>query len=222
MHKHVAKHMKNTFLLLIFIVFSQNINSQNNSDSLVRSYKISLIERPQSIELFEYENGHYSGNIITEITQGKWEYGWLKKTWRNLWNIKDKEITDKNPIDEHAVKELMFSLKKNGIETIKKCSEDKECNKSMFLDSGSISFEIKTSETEKKASFEEIYPLNGNNKEKFKLRFKAQNLITIIYKHVDFKQNFADLFKRLPRGYYNWYQASGHSIVTIKNRKRKK
>ena len=214
--------MKNILFLSIFIVFFQNLISQNNRDSLVRSYKISLIERPQSIELFEYKNGHYSGNIITEITQGKWEYGWLKKVWRNLWNIKDKEITDKNPIEEHDVKKLMFSLKKNGIETLKRCSEDKECNKSMFLDGGSISFEIKTSETEKKISFEEIYPLNGNNKEKIKLRFKAQNLITIIYKQVDFEESFANLFKRLPRGYYNWYQASGHSIVTIKNRKRKK
>ena len=187
-----------------------------------RVYEISVINQPQTIELIEYENGQYSGNVITEITKGKSRTGWLNRTWRNIWNIKDKEIVDKSSIDQAVVKELMTELKENGIETIKKCNDDAECNKHMFLDGGTVGFKIKTSETEREYGFEEIYPLNENNKEKIDLRFKAQNLITILYKHVDLKQRFSELFKRLPRGYYNWYQASGHSIVTIKNRKRKK
>jgi hypothetical protein len=120
------------------------------------------------------------------------------------------------------VKELMTELKENGIETVKKSSDDEECKKHMFLDSGTVGFKIKTSETEREYGFEEIYPLKDKNKEKIDLRFKSKNLITILYKHVDLKQRFSDLFIRLPRGYYNWYQASGHSIVEIKNRKRKK
>ena len=214
--------MRKTILLLIFYFFLQNINSQNSTDFIIRSYKISLIERPQSIELIEYTKGEYSGNLITKISQGKWEYGWLSRVWRGLWNKKDKEIIDINPIEKKVVKELMTELKKNEIETLKKCNEDEKCNENGFLDSGNIIFKIESENIKREYRFEEIYPLKESNKEKIELRIKAQNLITIIYNHIDFKQNFSDLFKRLPRGYYNWYQASGHSIVTIKNIKKKK
>ena len=212
--------MKKTFYILFFLLI--NISLLFAQENQKRSYEIWVINQPQKVELIEYENGKYTGNVITEITKGKWRTGWLNRTWRNIWNIKDKEIVDKDPIDETVVKELMTELKENEIETIKKCSEDEECNKYMFLDSGAVGFKIKTSETEREFGFEEIYPLNENNKEKIDLRFKAQNLITILYKYVDLKQRFSELFQRIPRGYYNWYQASGNSIMTIKNRKRKK
>ena len=207
------------YILFLFLISASLTFSQENEK---RVYEISVINQPQTIELIESENGQYSGNVISEITKGKGRTGWLNWTWRNIWNIKDKEIVDKSSIDQTVVKELMTELKENGIETIKKCSDDQECNKHMFLDSGTVGFKIKTSETVREYGFEEIYPLNENNEEKIDLRFKAQNLITILYKHVDLKQRFSELFKRLPRGYYNWYQARGHSIVTIKNRKRKK
>ena len=212
--------MKKTFYILFFLLI--NISLLFAQENQKRSYEIWVINQPQKVELIEYENGKYTGNVITEITKGKCRTGWLNRTWRNIWNIKDKEIVDKDPIDETVVKELMTELKENEIETIKKCSEDEECNKYMFLDSGAVGFKIKTSETEREFGFEEIYPLNENNKEKIDLRFKAQNLITILYKYVDLKQRFSELFQRIPRGYYNWYQASGNSIMTIKNRKRKK
>jgi hypothetical protein len=212
--------MKKTIYILFFLLINTSLLlAQENKK---RTYEISVINQPQKVELIEYENGKYAGNVITEITKGKWKTGWLNLTWRNIWNIKDKEIVDKNPIEEKVVKELMIELKEAGIETIKKCSDDEECSNHMYLDSGTIGFKIKTSETEREYGFEEIYPLNEKNKEKIDLRFKVQNLISILYKHVDLKQRFSDLFKRLPRGYYNWYQASGHSILTIKNRKRKK
>jgi hypothetical protein len=210
---------KSIYILILFLISISLTFSQENEK---RVYEISVINQPQTIQLIEYENGQYSGNVITEITKGKWRTGWLNRVWRNIWNIKDKEIVDNNPIDQTVVKELMTELKENGIETIKKCSDDEDCKKHMFLDSGTVGFKIKTPETEREYEFEEIYPLKENNKEKIDLRFKAQNLITILYKHIDLKQRFSDLFKRLPRGYYNWYQASGHSIVEIKNRKRKK
>lgn len=210
---------KSIYIIFLFLISTSLTFSQENKK---RVYEISVINQPQTIELIEYENGQYSGSVITEITKGKWRTGWLNRTWRNIWKIKDREIVDKNSIDQTVVKDLMTELKENEIETIKKCSDDEECKKLMFLDSGTVGFKIKTHETEREYGFEEIYPLNKNNKEKIDLRLKAQNLITILYKHVDLKQRFSDLFKRLPRGYYNWYQASGHSIVTIKNRKRKK
>ncbi|MCB0463012.1 MAG: hypothetical protein KDC81_09955 [Flavobacteriaceae bacterium] len=212
--------MKKTIYILFFLLV--NISLLFAQENKKRTYEISVINQPQKVELIEYENGKYAGNVITEITKGKWRTGWLNRTWRNIWNIKDKEIVDKNPIDEKVVKELMTELKENEIETIKKCSEDVECSKYGFLDSGGVFFKIKSTNIEREYGFEEIYPLKENNKEKNELRFKAQNLITIVYKHIDLKQKFSELFKRLPRGYYNWYQASGHSIVTIKNRKRKK
>jgi hypothetical protein len=114
----------------------------------------------------------------------------------------------------------MFDLKKNAIETIENCNKDEDCNKLMFLDAGSVSFKIITPDLKREYRFDEIYPLNEDNEETIDLRFQAQKLITIIYEHIDLNQRFFDLFKRLPRGSYNYYQASGHSIVTIKNKKR--
>ncbi|WP_299016205.1 hypothetical protein [uncultured Polaribacter sp.] len=211
--------MKKVLYILFFLFI--NISLLFAQENKKRTYEISVISQPQKVELIEYENGKYVGNVITVITQGKWKTGWLIRTWRDIWNIEDEEIVDKNQIDKKVVKNLMNELKKNEIETIKKCSKDQECNKYGFLDGGEVSFKIESTQIEREYGFVEIYPLKENNKEKIELRIKAQNLITIVYKHINLEQKFSELFKRLPRGYYNWYQASGHSIVTIKNRKRK-
>ena len=208
---------KKHFILFLFLI---NISLTFGQETKKRVYEISVINQPQTVELIEYKNGDYAGNVITEITKGKWRVGWINRTWKNIWNIETKDIIDKNPIDRTVVKKLMAELKESGIETIEKCCDDEECNKHMYLDSGTIGFKVKTADTVREYGFEEIYPLNEKNKEKIELRFKAQNLITILYKYIDLKQNFSDLFKRLPRGYYNWYQASGHLIVTLKNKKR--
>jgi len=211
--------MKKTFyILLVLLIKISLLFGQENKK---RTYEISVLNLPQKIELIEYENGQYSGNVITEVSKGKYRTGWLSRAWRNIWNIKNKEIIDKNPIDEKIVKELMAALKENNIETIKNCNEDEECSKYGFLDSGSILFNIKSKKIEREYWFQEIYPLKENNKEKDELRFKAQKLLTIIYDHIDLKREFSEMFKRLPRGYYNWYKASGHSFITITNRKRK-
>jgi DNA-binding HxlR family transcriptional regulator len=207
---------KNIYILFIFFA-----NLTFSQESEKRIYEISVINRPQTIELIEYENGKYDGNVVTEITKGKLRTNWLNRTWRNLWKIESEEIIDKNPINEKVVEKLMNELKENGIETIKKCSEVEKCNNLMYLDGGTVGFKVKTQKINRKYEFGEIYPLSEKNKEKIELRFEAQNLITILYKQIDLNQKFSNLFKRLPRGYYHWYQASGHSIVTIKNRKRK-
>lgn len=209
------------FIYIVFLLLI-NISLTFSQENKKRIYEISVINQPQSIELIEYENGKYYGNVITEITKGKWRTGWLNRTWKNLWKIKSKDIIDKNPINEEGVKKLMKELKENGIETIKKCSEDEDCNNQMYLDGGTVGFKIITSKIERDYEFGEIYPLDEKNKEKIKLRFEAQNLLTILYKNIDLRQRFFDLFKRLPKGCYNWYQANGNMIVTIKNRKRKK
>ena len=179
--------MKKTINILLFLLI--NISSLVAQENKKRTYEISVINKPQKIELIEYENGKYTGNVITVITKGKWSTGSLHRIWRNIWNVKDKEIIDKNSIDEKVVNELMTELKENEIETIKKCSEDEECSRYEFLDSGGVDFKIKSTNIEREYGFEEIYPLKENNKEKIELRIKAQNLITIVYKHIDLKQN---------------------------------
>ncbi|MEZ4842277.1 MAG: hypothetical protein R2821_12400 [Flavobacteriaceae bacterium] len=212
--------MKTIFALTFFFIVNSSLTFSQISKK--RVYEISVIEQPQKVELIEYENGQFEGNVITKITKGKYRSGWLNRSWRNLWNIERKNIIDKNSIEKNVVKKLMTELKESGIESIKDCSEDEECNDQRFLDSGIVLFKVKTIEFEIVGGFEEIYPLNKDNKEEIKLRIKAQNLITILYENIDLKQRYSDLFKRLPRGYYHYYQSSGHLIVTIKNRKRKK
>ena len=192
--------------------------SQKNEKRL---YKISVINQPQTIELIEYKNGNYSGNVITEITKGKWKRDWLNRAWRNICNIKDKEIVEKSSIDQAVVKELMTELEENGIEKIKKCSDDEKCDKVRFLDGKIVRFNIRTNGIDREYVFQEIYPLNEKNKDPIELRLKVQNLISIIYKHIDLKQNLSNFFKHLPKGYYHWYQSGGH-IITRKNKKHRK
>ena len=211
--------MKNRLFLLLLLIIPFFVYSQ---EKIKRVYEISVINYPQIIELIEFESGEFSGNIITKITKGKNRTSWLNRTWRSLWRVESKEIMGKTPLDEKVVEKVMSRLKENGIETIKKCSDDKECDNYRFLDSGAVAFRIKLSNSEREYQFDEIYPLKEDNKEKIELRFKAQKLITILYEHIDVNQGFADLLETLPKGYYHWYRASGHSIVTINNRKLKK
>ena len=96
---------KNIYILFFLLINISLIFAQENKK---RIYEISVINQPQKVELIEYENGQYAGNVITEITKGKRRTGWLNRTWRNIWNIKDNEIVDKNPIDEKVVNELMI------------------------------------------------------------------------------------------------------------------
>src|SRR5690606_29483328 len=144
--------------------------------------------------------------VITEFKKGKWRTGWFNRTWVKLWNIEEKEIIEKFPIEEIIVEKLMNKLKENEIETIKKCSDDNECNKRIYIHGGSVQFKIKTSNIEREYTFQEIHPFKENNKEKEELRSKAQSLITILYSHIDLKQNFTDVLNKLPKGYYHWYE----------------
>ncbi len=212
--------MKKNYILILLLTVNTSLSFGQISNK--RVYEISVINHPQRIELIESKNGQYTGNLITKVSKGKWRTGWLNRTWKNIWNIDPKEIIDKSLITETVVKKLMTELEENGIETIKKCSDDEKCNQNIYLDSGNVGFKIKTPSIEREYGFEEIYPLSENNKEQIELRIKAQYLITILYKHIDLTQEFSDLFKRLPNGYYHWYKPSGHSILTIKNRKKKK
>ena len=209
-------------LICLFFLLASNVSVVIGQVDKKRVYEISVISHPQKVELIEFENGQFTGTVVTEITKGKRRTGFFNRIWRKLWNSSNKEITDISPIESKIVKELMTELQKNGIESIENCIDDEECSNYGFLDSGSVYFKIISPEVTREYEFDEIYPLHENNKEETKLRIEAQKLITILYKYVDLEQEFSNLFKRLPRGHYHWYQASGHAIVTIRNRKRVK
>ena len=211
--------MKTTTLIIFFLLI--NTSSLFSQENIIRSYEIYGFDKPQKVVLFEYNNGKFEGNVITELRKGKIRDGWLGRTWQNIWAKNAKEVIDVNPINELVVKKLMSELKENEIETIKSCWCDKECeSNSHFLDAEDIYFNIKTIEIQREYQFAGINSLNKNYKETTNLRSKAQNLVTIIYNRLDLNQRFWEVFERLPRGYYFWRE--GHALANMKNRKKKK
>ncbi len=209
-------NMNKTTLVIFFLLI--NISNLFSQESIIRSYEIHGFEKPQKVVLFEYTNGKYGGNIITELRKGKVRDGWLSRTWKNIWAKNTKEVIDVNPINELVVNKLMTELKENDIETIKSCSDDKECeSNSHFLHAGTIYFSIKTIEIQREYMFHGIVPLNENYKEETYLRSKAQNLVTILYEQLDLNQRFWQVFERLPRRYYFWGEQ--HVLVNYKKKK---
>ena len=208
--------MRTNFYIFAFFLFANKtlIHCQNNSTS----YKISVMEFPQTIELYKKSNGQYYGHIETKLSKGMSRRGWAYKTWRKIWNIKDQIIRDIRPIDSLTVKKLMIELKENGIDCLTFCKEDEDSYNKGFLDSGYTSFTIEIDGVEKNFSFEEIYPIKGLNLEKGKLRLKVQKLMTVLYNYLDLENEFSTYINRLPRGNYTWFEGSGNKFVTIKKK----
>ena len=217
-YEDVATHMKTTTLIIFFLLI--NISNLFSQENIIRFYEIYGFGKPQKVVLFEYNNGKFEGNVITELRKGKIRDGWLGRTWKNIWAKNAKEVIDVNPINELVVKKLMTELKENEIETIKSCSDDKECeSNSNFLHAGTVYFSIKTIEIQREYMFHGIVPLNENYKEETNLRSKAQNLVTIIYNRLDLNQRFWEVFERVPRRYYFWGEQ--HVLVNYKKKKNK-
>jgi hypothetical protein len=204
--------MKKLFQFILLLSFT--------SFSQIKYYKINYGNLPQSIELIENDNSKFKGSINTVIKKGSWHISWLTRTWRNLWEIEPKEITIVNPLDEELVKNLMFQLEKDGIETIKNCKDDIDCNNIGFLDGSSTSFKIKTGKIDRDYYFDEIYPISKDNIESNEIRKQAQNMITTLDKYINQKENFSNVIKQLPSGKY--YYFSGISICQINHSKKKK
>lgn len=191
-------------MFLCTMLLTSAFGQASSEETRIGTYEISLIEYPQRIELVEYADGRFSGNLITEMTREQRGEG-------------SKEIVDKALIEESLVKNLMFELRTNGIESIRSCDEHEECNKLQFLDGSVVVFKINTPYVKREYQFGEIYPMKDGNQEQDDLRFQAQKLISIIYDQIEPKQQFSEVFKRLPKGEYSYYQASGNAIVTILN-----
>jgi hypothetical protein len=204
--------MQKLFLFLFFISFT--------SFSQIRYYKINYGDLPQSIELIENDNGKFKGSINTELDKGNWDITWLNRTWRKVWKIQAKKKSIIDPIDEELVKNLMYQLEKDGIETIKNCEDDIDCNNIGFLDGSSTSFKIKTKKNERKYYFSEIYPILKDNRETNEIRKQAQNIITTLDRFISQKESFSKAIKQLPRGKY--YYFSGISICRINTNKTRK
>lgn len=202
--------MKKLFHLLFFISFI--------SFSQIRYYKINYGNIPQSIELTE-NNGVFKGIIITKLDKGSWNVSQFNRAWRSFWKIKTKEITIVNQINEDVTKNLMSQLEIDGIETIKNCKDDIDCNNIGFLDGSSTSFKIKTEKIDREYYFSEIYPISKDNLETNEIRKQAQNIITTLNKFINQKENFSNVIKQLPNGKY--YYFSGNSIYQFNHKKKK-
>lgn len=208
--------MLEKYIFILITVFCFNIIS-SQEDNYEIYYKISVIDRPQTVELYKLYNGTYNGNIKTELIKGKWYSTWLGKTWRDIWNIKSKDIVINSAIDNKTVEYLISELKNNNIETLKeKCIKNNNCEKISFLDYDVVYFEIKTKEKERNYSFAEIYPIKENYVEKLALRKQAQNLITILYNAIDLNNEYKIMFNKLPKGYYYYY--TGNGVIQQKRR----
>jgi hypothetical protein len=204
--------MQKLFLFLFFISFT--------SFSQIRYYKINYGDLPQSIELIENDNGKFKGSITTELDKGNWDITWLNRTWRKLWKIKTKKKSIIDTLNEELVKNLMYQLEKDGIETIKNCRDDIDCNNIGFLDGSSTSFKIKTKKNDREYYFSEIYPILKDNRETNEIRKQAQNIVTTLDRFISQKESFSKAIKQLPRGKY--YYFSGISICRINTNKKRK
>ena len=158
-------------MFLCTMLLTSAFGQASSEETRIRTYDISLFEYPQRIELVEYADGRFSGNLITEMTREQRGEG-------------SEEIVDKALIEESLVKNLMFELRNNGIETIRNCDKDEECNKLQFLDGGVVVFKINTPYVKREYQFGEIYPMKDGNQEQDDLRFQAQKLISIIYDQI--------------------------------------
>ena len=173
---------------------------------------------PQSIELTE-NNGVIKGIIITKLDKGSWNINCFNRSWRKFWKIKPKGITIINQINEEVSKDLMLQLKSDGIETIKNCKDDLNCENINFLDGSSTSFKIKTEKIDREYYFSEIYPISKDHIETNEIRKQAQNIITTMNQFINLKENFSNVIKQLPSGKY--YYFNGNSICQINHKKNK-
>ncbi|OAQ39866.1 hypothetical protein A5893_09870 [Pedobacter psychrophilus] len=215
--------MKQLLLLLFFFTFLKAAQSQTklNTDTL-KVYEFSVSEYPQKVKLVEFQNKSYKGLITTPFYQGRFtNNGFFKRLWKNIWNNQPTgKIIDSIEISPRLTMNLMNELKLEGIETIKDCEDDKDCNDRYFLDGSSVSFKISTDSLKRSYGFKEIHPNNSNNTENTELRNQAQKLVTTIYESLNFKYQFEQSKERLPKGYY-FYIRSGNSFIEFYSRKGK-
>jgi hypothetical protein len=208
------------YLTFIFFIICLSLNSQNKNDSISKSYKITLIERPQTIELIEYSSNKYSGKIITEWAKGSINNFWFKRLWNKLWKIEWIKTKVYQDLDLKITMKLIDKLEKLGIETIKDCNFENNFCDGNFLDGDSHKFIIKTKNVDREYYFEEIYPYDGENKEKNKTRNQAQKFISIIYENIDLDQLYVNAVSKLGKGTY--FYSKGAGVIQFKIRKRKK
>lgn len=190
-------------LIILFLILYQNILYQNSN--IKRSYEVTFCGKPQTIKLIEYKNGIVKGFLLTNLTKEK-------------ENKKDRKIIKKISFSDTQVKRMLTDLSDAGIETLKKCDEDIECEGLGFLDGDYLKFNILANGTNKHIVFSEIYPesqINGKLEE-IELRKKAQLLVTIIDKEINLKEQFSNLIKSLKKGRYCYW--IGISQVCMKHK----
>jgi len=208
------------YLIFVFILICSNLNSQNKIDSIFKSYKITLIERPQTIELIQYSDSKYSGKIITEWTKGSINNSWVKRLWNKLWKIEWIETKEYQDLDVEITVKLIEKLEKLGIETIKDCDFENNFCDGNFLDGDSNKFIIKTNKVNRTYYFDEIYPHNGENVEKNETRNQAQKLISLIYENIDLKHFYSNAVSKLDKGTY--FYSRGAGVLQFKIKKKRK
>ena len=110
----------------------------------------------------------------------------------------------------------MKTLENEGIETFKKCDDDEECKRVLFLDGGSVSFKTRTNLLQINYDFAGILPLTTANLEKTALRRQGQKLVSVIHEQIDFKKQFKQSVRRLPRGYYFYHDNGNYFAQSYK------
>ncbi|WP_152560988.1 hypothetical protein [Flavobacterium sp. ASV13] len=194
--------MKKIFILLFLILYQNNFSQNSDIDRL---YEISFCGKPQTIQFIEYSNGTAEGCLRTELSE-------------EIPYRKDREIIKEISLDNTLAKKIIVELKNAGIETLKKCNEDADCEALGFLDGDYLSINIQIKNINKHIEFSEIYPESQTNGkiEEIELRRKVQSLATIIDKEIDLEKQFSDLIKSLKRGKYCYW--SGISKICIKHK----
>ena len=112
----------------------------------------------------------------------------------------------------------MTNLKTEGIETLRRCEEDVECNNQVYLDGSYLSIKILSDEKDKKFEFWGIYPESQTNGkiEKIELRRKVQIMATIIDNEINLKKQFSETIKSLKTGKYCYWKGIAHTCIEYK------
>lgn len=191
--------MKKSVAIFILLVMCQGLLL--GQTEILRSYEISEFDFPQKLVLIEYENGNYEGYFFTKISR--------------THEGKKEEITDKYDLVGLNVRDLMKDLKEGGIEEWKNCDQTANCGTIYFLKSRFFSFKIHTNNF-KKQGYQEVINVDSDFMDR--LWSKGHSIIRIIEKYVNFYTEFQEVFRRLPKGTYEWLSIKESSIGILNSK----
>ncbi len=187
--------------LLIGILFFSRIIVFGQVDS-----ELELIEFDSLLhkEIYRIEVAEFQRLELIELKSGKFEGTLTHAIWKtNRREKQKKRVVQKIKLSEKMIERLMVELKNSGYETLKDCSEIRNCIKG--LDGTTITFYVIKNGTNQSASYWELesdYYYETNSVELPNEVLEARKILMIINSEIDLKKQFRSFTSQLPVGKY--------------------